>query len=135
MARRRVGMVEQVWRERLRRFRAGEVSVAAFCAGEGVSTAAFYAWRRRLWEQGTRQPGTRRVRGSPGAGPALAPPRRQDRREPALFVPVSLPPSVGEVRIEVAGVVVRLPQDADERLWRTCLRAAVAAAAAVGEAE
>jgi len=36
-----------IWRERLQRF-GPDQSVAAFCANEGVSTASFYNWRRRL---------------------------------------------------------------------------------------
>ena len=35
------------WSARLSRYVVGE-SVVAFCLREGVSTASFYAWRRRL---------------------------------------------------------------------------------------
>ncbi len=38
----------QRWQQRLHRFRDSGLSVAAFCDREGVSTASFYAWRRRL---------------------------------------------------------------------------------------
>ena len=37
-----------LWRDRLRRHAQSGLSVAAFCAREGVSTPSFYAWRRRL---------------------------------------------------------------------------------------
>jgi hypothetical protein len=40
--------IARLWRQRLQRFRQGQWSVAAFCEQEGVSTAAFYSWRRRL---------------------------------------------------------------------------------------
>ena len=36
------------WRERLRRFRACEWTVAEFCRRENVSTAVFYQWRSKL---------------------------------------------------------------------------------------
>lgn len=38
----------RAWRERLARFHLAGGTVAAFCRREGVSTASFYAWRRRL---------------------------------------------------------------------------------------
>lgn len=105
MGRRRDGSVEQVWRARLVRYRRSDVTVAAFCRAEGVSTASFYAWRQRL--QGT-DAGRRRENGGLGQ---------------PLFVPVSVKPAAAEVRIELpGGAVVRLPHDADEQLLRTCLR-------------
>ena len=39
---------EALWQERIRRFRRSGQTVAGFCAAEGVSTASFYQWRRRL---------------------------------------------------------------------------------------
>lgn len=36
------------WVERLARFAAGDLTVVAFCAAEGVSESNFYLWRRRL---------------------------------------------------------------------------------------
>lgn len=36
------------WSERLRRFKRCDLTVAAFCETEGVSTPSFYQWRRRL---------------------------------------------------------------------------------------
>ena len=36
------------WVERLERFANSNQTVAAFCAAEGISTANFYLWRRRL---------------------------------------------------------------------------------------
>ncbi len=36
------------WQQRLDRFRKSGLAVADFCEREGISTASFYAWRRRL---------------------------------------------------------------------------------------
>ena len=36
------------WSERLERFQRSDLTVARFCEAEGVSQAAFYAWRKRL---------------------------------------------------------------------------------------
>jgi hypothetical protein len=36
------------WRRRLQRFHRGDLSVAEFCAREGVSSASFYTWRKKL---------------------------------------------------------------------------------------
>ena len=40
--------LEHTWRRRLRRQAISGLSIPEFCAREGVSTASFYAWRRRL---------------------------------------------------------------------------------------
>jgi hypothetical protein len=127
MARQRSVSKERLWRERLDRYRQSGVSVAAFCAGEGVSLAAFYGWQRRLREAV-----------GPAGGPQVAAPvvrdaavREAARDQPALFVPVAVRAPVGDLRIEVAGgVVIRLPLEVDERLLRACLRAALEATAA-----
>jgi transposase-like protein len=37
-----------LWRERLRRQADGGLTIAQFCAQEGLSTATFHSWRRRL---------------------------------------------------------------------------------------
>src|SRR5262245_31011664 len=36
------------WQQRLDRFRTSGLTVADFCEREGISTASFYAWRRRF---------------------------------------------------------------------------------------
>jgi hypothetical protein len=63
--------LEHTWRRRLRRQATGGQSIPAFCEREGVSTASFYAWRRRL-----------------AAPPAAT------RSDPPLFVPIRLDPSI-----------------------------------------
>ena len=62
--------LEHTWRLRLRRQAASGLSIPAFCSREGVSSASFYAWRRRL------------------AAPASTTPP-----DPPLFVPIRLDPS------------------------------------------
>jgi hypothetical protein len=42
--------LEHTWRRRLRRQVTSGLSIPEFCSREGVSTASFYAWRRRLAE-------------------------------------------------------------------------------------
>ena len=48
MARPKDLSLEHTWRLRVRRQAASGLSISAFCAREGVSSASFYAWRRRL---------------------------------------------------------------------------------------
>jgi hypothetical protein len=62
--------LEHTWRLRLRRQATGGLSIPDFCDREGVSTASFYAWRRRL-----------------AATPVAAP------ADPPLFVPIRLEPT------------------------------------------
>lgn len=62
----------QRWVERLERFAAGQHTVVAFCAAEGVSQANFYLWRCRL-AQPVRPPAVRAptvvpIRVAPPAG-------------------------------------------------------------------
>lgn len=38
----------RLWAERLARFATAEQPVTAFCAAEGVSTNAFFYWKRKL---------------------------------------------------------------------------------------
>lgn len=59
--------LEHTWRLRLRRQAASGLSIPGFCEREGVSTASFYAWRRRL-----------------AAPPAIT------SSDPPLFVPIRL---------------------------------------------
>tara|TARA_R110002049_G_scaffold46487_1_gene135211 strand:+ start:176399 stop:176725 length:327 start_codon:yes stop_codon:yes gene_type:complete len=38
----------KLWAERLRRFQQAQMTVAQFCADEGVSQPSFYSWKRKL---------------------------------------------------------------------------------------
>lgn len=67
--------LEHTWRLRLRRQAAGGLSIPEFCEREGVSTASFYAWRRRL------------------AAPRVVAPPVTPPSDPPLFVPIRLDPT------------------------------------------
>jgi hypothetical protein len=89
------------WAEHLERFAAGNHTVAAFCAAEGVSPSNFYLWRRRL---------TR-----PVPSPAVDAP---------TVVPLRVSPSPA-TPIEIAcpsGTIVRFPADARPELLVAVLR-------------
>ncbi len=108
MARVRGAAAERIWRERLARYRLCAETVADFCEREGVSTPTFYAWKRRLTSVVVR-----RQRNEVPARPA------------PLFVPIAVASAATGVRIVLpGGAVVELPPGADERLLRTCIRAA-----------
>jgi hypothetical protein len=102
MARERGAAAERIWRERLARYRRCAETVADFCEREGVSTPTFYAWKRRL--------NGHAVNGQTA------------RRSAPLFVPISI--GAGARIVLPGGAVVELPPGADERLLRTCIRAA-----------
>ena len=48
-----------VWRERFERFSRSGLAVTRFCAGERVSMASFYHWRRKFGPKGRRLPAGR----------------------------------------------------------------------------
>jgi hypothetical protein len=48
MARPKDPHLERTWRQRLQRQSSSGLSIPAFCAREGVSSASFRAWKRRL---------------------------------------------------------------------------------------
>jgi hypothetical protein len=83
----------QRWQQRLERFRHSALTVPAFCDREGISSASFYAWRRRLQHE--------------PAPPASDTPR---------LVPVRLvtPPASAPVELLLpSGLVLRLSPDCD----------------------
>ena len=60
-----------VWWERFERFSSSGLAVRGFCAREGVSTASFYNWRKKLSLKGRRRSSTEghpRPRTSPADG-------------------------------------------------------------------
>jgi hypothetical protein len=94
MARPKDANRENAWRQRHQRQIASGLSVVAFCKRECISTAAFYAWKKRL-----------------AVPPLPALP------EPPVFVPVGLdfsPRSAGALLGH--GVEVELPQQVRVRL-------------------
>jgi hypothetical protein len=48
MARPKDPNLERAWRQRLQRHSTSGLTISAFCAREGVSSASFRAWKRRL---------------------------------------------------------------------------------------
>jgi hypothetical protein len=101
-ARSRADAATRRWVERLERFSAGNTTVVAFCAAEGVSESNFYLWRRRLAQPHTTassQPNVVPIR--------VAPP-------PALATPIEL--------ALLSGTVVRFPADARPELIVAVLR-------------
>ena len=92
----------QRWTERLERFAAGDHTVVAFCAAEGVSESNFYLWRRRL-----AQPPT-----SISNQPTVVPMRVTPPPAPTTPIELALP----------SGTVLRLPADARPELIVAILR-------------
>jgi transposase len=89
------------WQQRLDRFRKSGLAVAHFCEREGISTASFYAWRRRL--QAEPPPAA-------AAGPRL--------------VPIRLVPPLPSAPVELllpSGCVLRLSPDTDPTWLRQLL--------------
>jgi hypothetical protein len=87
MARPKNPDLEHTWRQRLQRQASSGLSIAAFCAREGVYCSSFQVWRRRL------------------AAPSLP-----ARPEPPLFVPLRRdphPPEDGPAPFQ--GVELELP--------------------------
>ena len=98
MVRRSSDETEAFWRDLIAE--QGDQTVEQICKWAGVSTASFYAWKRRL----RRAPAKRATKSAPDAG---------------MFVPVQLlsePPSraVTEITIELPqGFVLRIPSGCD----------------------
>ena len=102
----------ETWRKLLEQKQRSGLTVVEFCQREGVSTAAYYTWRRKLHGQRSRRTpqaavvrrkdaSTRRKRKAPGSHPSGA------------FVQVPLPAASASGWIEVVlaeGTVIRLPQ-------------------------
>jgi hypothetical protein len=79
--------LEHTWRLRLRRQATSGLSISAFCKREQVSTASFYAWRRRL-----------------------AAPPTDGSPDPPLFLPLRLdPPPRPEETTPAHGFEIELP--------------------------
>ena len=87
MARPKDPNLERTWRQRLQRQTSSGLSIPAFCAREGVSSASFHSWKRRL------------------TAPSLP-----ARPQPPLFVPLHLDPSAGQADpLPAGGVELELP--------------------------
>src|SRR5436305_5141971 len=95
----------QAWVERLQRFAGAGLSPAQFCAAEGVSLPAFYAWKRRLAAEAADPAGT----AADEPGPGLLPVRCHD---PRAAIELVLP----------SGAILRVAAGADEATLRCLLR-------------
>ena len=91
------------WVERLERFAAGQHTVVAFCAAEGVSESNFYLWRRRL-AQAAPSPAART--------PTVVPIRVAPPPTPTTPIELVLP----------SGTALRFPADARPELIVAILR-------------
>jgi hypothetical protein len=80
------------WVERMARFQSSTLTVAEFCAAEGVSVPAFYQWKRTL-----------------AAGDAFP-----SSATPPTFVPLRVAPPVAAVELVLpSGAVLRFPPGTD----------------------
>ena len=109
--------LEAVWRRRLRRQPDSGLTIHQFCQREGVSTAAFHAWKRRL-----------ALRAAFPTAPAFLPVIVSPAHEPE-----PLPPAAVLVTIRQAnGGQIAIPVTAGVELVRAVV-AAVAGVSATGE--
>ncbi len=86
----------RLWRERFERFEDGGMTIAEFCGAEGVSTASFYAWRRKL---------AMRHQTKPHRTPQRKKKRQKKRPKEKLAGRGAFEP----LTIAAAAVVIRLP--------------------------
>ena len=96
------------WRARIERQRRSGMTIAAFCAREGVSTNSFHQWKRKFAKTGQ-------------------PSRQAAAIRPADFLALQLTAEPAQHVIEVElpnAVLVRLGADAPSRLASRMLRAA-----------
>ncbi len=102
----------ETWRKLLEQKQRSGLTVAEFCAREGLSPAAYYAWRRKLHGPQTRQTAQAAVVGRkdvPTGRKGQVPASRPSR----AFVQVPLPAASAGAWIEVVladGTIIRLPQ-------------------------
>lgn len=97
------------WEDRFRRYMHSGLSVTEFCEWEGISTATFYNWRKKL---------------AAGGGPVRSSDRSPDWNEPPLpidrtsFLPVRVTPTLVATsqtsRVEIRltnGAIILVPGD------------------------
>ena len=106
---------EAFWREIVRRQRAGDLSVRAFCQKERLKETAFYHWRRELARRDQQRlanrPRTRRSSRRRVAGRAAGE-KSSMETTPATFLPVRLDQRPRAIGVELAlpsGAVLRVP--------------------------
>ncbi len=110
---------QEWWRRQIQRQEEGNLSIAEFCRRIGVSTASFYARRRRLRETPPTAP-------LMSERPPVKPSAANGAPAPA-FLPVSMLDTGphGHLEIELTNAcVVRLKGSVDPGLLRVAIRAA-----------
>jgi transposase len=110
-------LTRQRWQQRLERFRRSGLTVSAFCESEGVSTASFYTWRRRLQSDPDRLPDS-----PPRSRPPRQPTRRHSGRATPAHVlrapPLSrLRPDLAEATTPLAGDCAMLTLPPAVKIW------------------
>lgn len=124
MARKLNPVLWKQWRQRVRRQRASKLPITAFCRREGVSQAAFHAWKRKLRDSTSTQRARRTAATaqSPRGGRVAAPQRRASQDPPArpsparsaefLQLPLRSVPSSPWIELTlIDGTLVRVPQE------------------------
>jgi len=90
----RVRRTRADWQALISRAERSALSIAAFCAAEGISTASFYLWRKRLGASGPWQ------HEAEDAAPAFV--------DLGLLPPARLDAPEWDVELDLGGVVLRL---------------------------
>ena len=86
----------KLWAQRLRRFDQAEMTVAMFCASEGVSQPSFYNWKRKL-----RRPAVTAKRNPPASFLPVKLPQPVDSAS-AIVTTIELPGGI-RIRVETPG--------------------------------
>jgi transposase-like protein len=113
MARKVKQELRRVWRKRIERQRKGGLTVATFCRQEGVSSATFYAWKRKLQGETPTKPKRTTTTGSAEMAASAVGSLPKARAE-AAFVQLPLAPLRTSPWIElvlVEGTIIRVPQE------------------------
>ncbi len=104
--------LREEWRQRIERQRQSGLTVAEFSRREGVSSATFYVWKRKLRGKSpsrTKRPARRQPAGTPAPGVGPVPKTSSE----ATFVQLPLAPASTSPWIElvlVEGTIIRVPQ-------------------------
>lgn len=112
MARKVNQALQDEWRQRIRRQQKSGLTVVGFCQQEGVSTANFHAWKRKLSTRRSSQ-GRKVVRRRKAEAQARCKEKASGTQANVPFVQLPLSAPVASPWIEVVlaeGAVVRLPQ-------------------------
>ncbi len=104
--------LRKLWRNRIERQRKSGLTVAAFCRQEGVSSATFYGWKRKL-RGGTPLRPKRNTRSRSAEAVASAVGNAPEARGQAAFLQLPLAPVHTNPWIELVlaeGTIIRVPQ-------------------------